>query len=268
MIWDGFLGEYFKELQEDCYKKYKEIFGLYEEFNNFLHTMSAKLSSKYNDLRGIVILTVFSKAIKTFQSIYILFRNCLASDGACLTRVLFEEMLIIGYCCKGEKEFKEYIALEIYKKIKLHNIIDTYPDVFETLSSEKGELKRVRKLLEEKRKELGSKTEIKKLSMAREIGIPIIYETFYRKASDEVHTNPIILDEYCNFEKDGALESLSFLPRIKIIPKYFLSAMEFMVFICKFLSGYFGIPDVNSIEKYSDKLRKLDKHYTKNGEWL
>lgn len=257
----GFLEKDIEKFKKEVFVKYKEVFEFFEEFNHFLQKMKFTLKVKDSDAWGITIVALFIKSLETFQSIYILVRNCLSIDAENLTRVLFEEMVKIGYCCKGEDEFKRYMSMHLHNIIKTINAAKNNPDEFpEELFQ--------RKPLDERKKEIqdllnaeGNPKEINIENMAREIGVIKIYSSYYRSVSDSVHSNPKALEEYIILGTDGEIEKFSWGPRMEGIIIYVFTAIEFMLLICKFLSGLFGIPTERDISNFNVRKDKLVKKY-------
>ena len=208
----GFLGNDLNEYKEKVLKKYEELFTFYREFNLFLNKLRLDIAVNENDYSGTIMVAIFSKSLETYQSIYFLFRNCLLSPGASLSRVLFEELVSIGYCNEGKEEFYIYLARELYKKIKLMNVIENNPSLFPKEAYDPERIKKNREWIDNKVAEYGRPKEIGIQQMAQKIGLSSYYETYYRIACNEVHTEPYILDRYLNFSDEGFLESFSSRP--------------------------------------------------------
>ena len=99
--------------------KYKEVFDFYEDINQFLHKMKFKIDVKNNDLQGGTMAGLLCKSLTTFQAIYILFRHYLCNNAENLCRILFEEMVNIGYCSLGEDEAKRYLSLQLVNNFEI-----------------------------------------------------------------------------------------------------------------------------------------------------
>ncbi len=114
---NDYLNEVYKPYRQNLYSRYNEAFELFKEFNLFLHKILINIPLKDNNTQGKIIVALFVKSLSTFQSIFNLFKNYYLNDARNLTRVLFEEMVNIGYCSKGEGEIKRFRSLEIINQI-------------------------------------------------------------------------------------------------------------------------------------------------------
>jgi len=257
----GFLGKDIEKFKNEISIKYKEVFEFFEEFNHFLQGMKFDLKVKDFDAWRITIVALFIKSLETFQSIYILVKHCLSIDAENLTRVLFEEMVKIGYCSKGKDEFKRYISTHLHDIIKIINAAQNNPDEFpEELFKEKP--------LNERKEEIetmltaeGNPKEISIASMAREIGIIKLYNSYYRSVCGPVHSAPKSLEKYVITGKNGEIEKFTWGPRTEGIIMHLFTAIEFMLLICKFLSGLFGVPVERDISDFNVRKDKLVKKY-------
>ncbi len=251
----GFLGKDIEESEKEVSVKHKEVFAFFEEFNHFLQKMKFDLKVDLSDERKITIGALFIKSLETFQSIYILVRNCLSVDAENQTRVLFEEMVQIGYCCIGEEEFKRYMGIHLHDVLKMINAARNNPSEFPR------ELFQI-KSYEERKKEIntlfarqGNPRKISIEGMARKLSIIQFYNSYYRTVSIEVHTRPKSLEKYLIANRDGKVEGFYWGPRPDIMPLF--TTIDLMFRICKFLSGPFGVPaqkDILSFEKKVDEL--------------
>jgi hypothetical protein len=258
----GYLGKDIEKYKEEYFKNYKEIFILYEEINHFLQKAKFKLRVKDNNVQDISIVPLFIKSLETFQAIYILLRSYIFNDALNLTRILFEEMINLGYCAKGENECKQYIAKEIKNKIKMINVAKQYPAEFPEELFQRQPLGDRKKELEKMLQEIGKPKNVSIEHMARELNLGKLYQVYYRIVSNEVHSNPESLYKYCKIGEDGYIKEFSFGPKIeenKI--SVIFTSIEIMLIICKFLSDYFSIPEKEDYLKFNERKKELDKKY-------
>ncbi len=267
MDFEGFFGIDLDKYKRVVLKKYEELFAFHREFNHFLNKLRLEISVDDNDYSGIVMVGIFSKSLETYQSIYFLFTNSLLSPGASLSRVLFEEMVSIGYCNEGEKEFYTFLAKELYKKKKLMNVIERNPNLFPKEVSDPKRIRKNREWVKNKLAEYGDPNEISVQQMAQKIGLSFLYETYYRIACNEVHTEPYILDRYFMFSDEGFLESFSSEPETEGYARFCISSFEFMLRIINYLAMRFKTPSDDDLKKYNDKIKVLAEKYTENGSW-
>ena len=255
----GYLGEDITKYKEEYFKKYKEIFILYEEINHFLQKIKFKWQVKDNNIQDIYIVPLFIKSLETFQAIYVLLRNCIFNDTVNLTRILFEGMINLGYCAKGENECKQYIAKEIKNKIRMINAAKDHPEEFPEELFQRQPLGDRKKELEENLIEIGEPKNVSTEHMARELNLGKLYQVYYRTVSNEVHSNPGSLNKYCKVG-NGYIKEFKFGPKIEEnkVSAIFAS-IETMLTICKFLSDYFGVPKEEDYLKFNEIKKEIDE---------
>jgi len=258
----GYLGKDIEKYKEEYFKKYKEIFILYEEINHFLQKIKFKLQVKDNNIQDIYIVLLFIKSLETFQAIYVLLRNCIFNDAESLTRILFEGMINLGYCAKGENECKQYIAKEIKNKIKMINAAEQHTEEFPEELFQRQPLGDRKKELEKMLKEIESPKNVSTEQMARELNLGRLYQVYYRMVSNEVHSNPESLNKYCKVGESGYIREFKFGPEIEENKvSVIFTSIEIMLIICKFLSDYFSIPKEEDYLKFNEIKKEIDEKY-------
>ena len=258
----GYLGKDIEKYKEENFENYKEIFILYEEINHFLQKTKFELRVKDNKIQDTTLVLLFIKSLETFQAIYVLLRNCIFNDIESLTRILFEGMINLGYCAKGENECKQYMAKEIKNKIKMINAAEQHPEEFPEELFQRQPLGDRKKELEKILKEIGSPKNITTEQMARELNLGRLYQVYYRMVSNEVHSDPRSLNKYCKVDEDGYIKEFNFGPKIeKNKVSVFFASIETMLTICKFLSDYFGVPKEEDYLKFNEIKKEIDEKY-------
>lgn len=258
----GYLGRDIEKYKEENIKNYKEIFILYKEINYFLQKTKFKLRVKDNNIQDVTIVPLLIKSLETFQAIYVLLRNCIFNDAESLTRILFEGMINLGYCAKGENECKQYIAKEIKNKIKMINAAEQHPEEFPEELFQRQPLGDRKKELEENLIEIGEPKNVSIEYMARELNLGRLYQVYYRTVSNEVHSNPESLNKYCRVGEDGYIKEFNFGPKIeKNKVSVIFASIETMLTICKFLSDYFGVPKEEDYLKFNEIKKEIDEKY-------
>jgi len=258
----GYLGKDIEKYKEEYFKKYKEIFILYEEINHFLQKIKFRLQVKDNNIQDITLVLLFIKSLETFQAIYTLLRNYILNDAESLTRILFEGMINLGYCAKGENECEQYIAKEIKNKIKMINAAEQHPEEFPEELFQRQPLGDRKKELEENLIGIGEPKNVSIEYMARELDLGKLYQVLYRLVSNEVHSNPESLNKYCRVGEDGYIKEFNFGPKIeKNKVSVIFASIETMLTICKFLSDYFGVPKEEDYLKFNEIKKEIDEKY-------
>lgn len=276
----GFLGNDIKQYEDELKIKYKEVFNFYEEINHFLHKVKFGIELKNDDFQGGTIIGIFCKSLTTFQSIYILFKHYLCNNAENLCRILFEEMVNIGYCSLGKDETRRYLSLQAINRLRLIDkvndeenrkyFIKNYKEMFfkkksynerksellnylhssgvKEIFSKKGKPKKI--ILEERIKKVNSES------------IMSYYLTFYSMVSTGVHSSPDVLERYLLFDENGLMKELSWGPKAEqcgIHPIF--AAIHFMIISLEYIHKYFSFPKKEDISKFWERTQKLGSKY-------
>jgi len=276
----GFLGKDIKQYESKLMIKYKEVFDFYEEFNHYLHKMKRIIDVEKNDFQGGTIIGLFSKSLTTFQAIYILFKHHLCNNAEELCRILFEEMVNIGYCNLGKDEARRYLSLQVINKLKIMNIVNQknnkkyFPEnyiekFFEKKPYDKWESELVnylhslgvREIFDKngKPKAISLEERIKKVNSKV---IMNLYLTFYRIVSTGVHSSPEILERYLILDENDSIMEIRWGPKAENseITTLF-AAIHFMIIILEYLSDYFKIPEKKDTDCFFEKMKTLGCRY-------
>ena len=276
----GFLGKDIKQYESKLMIKYKEVFDFYVEFNHYLHKMKRIIDVEKNDFQGGTIIGLFSKSLTTFQAIYILFKHHLCNNAEELCRILFEEMVNIGYCNLGKDEARRYLSLQVINKLKIMNIVNQknnkkyFPEnyiekFFEKKPYDKWESELVNYLHSLGVKEIFDKNDKPKaISLEERIKkvnskvIMNLYLTFYRIVSTGVHSSPEILERYLILDENDSIMEIRWGPKAENseITTLF-AAIHFMIIILEYLSDYFKIPEKKDTDCFFEKMKTLGCRY-------
>jgi len=264
----------FGKLKKELLLEYKDIFSIYEELNYYLRETEKRIKkiAKYYEPQEMTIVTLSLKSIRTFESIYLLFRNCFYNDAFILLRVLFEEMIRIQYCCKGEKEYNKYRLRELsneIEKIKKALKIPESPLLLNILNVES--LDKIKEKLTERKEEYKDrlkksydKEELKVRKIAEETDNLELYFYFYPLASDELHSLPHSLGKYYSYGDNGKING--FLPRTKIEKcdiTIILAAISFILSSWKSILKLFNISEDEKISELTKKVNIISEKYYK-----
>lgn len=274
---DDYLSKVYLPYRQKLHSRYSEAFELFKEFNLFLYKELTNIPLKNNDNKGIFLVALFTKSLSTFQSIFNLFRNYYCNDAANLTRALFEEMVNIGYCSKGEDELKRFGSLEIINKIKLIEIIhkDFEKKNRNNFFKEKSYEKHKKELYDELHKlnieGLFSRKTNKPIPVTirqrverlKSSEILNYYKTYYKLVSGEIHSSPESLDKYLNFDNKGNLIEINCGPKAEEcnISKILFTSIRFMRIICNYLYDYFRVPKKEEINNFIKKFDAIVNKY-------
>ena len=276
----GFLGNDIKQYENILKTKYKEVFDFYEEINHFLNKVKFGIELKNDDFQSGTIIGIFCKSLTTFQSIYILFKHYLCNNAENLCRILFEEMVNIGYCSLGKDETRRYLSLQAINRLRLIDkvndeenrkyFIKNFKEMFfkkKSYNQLKSELLNylnslgVKEIFSKKGKPkiITLEERIKKLSSK---GIMSYYLTFYNMVSTGVHSSPDILERYLIFDENGLIKEISWGPKAEqceINPIF--AAIHFMVINLEYIHKKFSFPKKKDISKFWERTQKLGSKY-------
>jgi hypothetical protein len=218
-------------------------------FDALIKKTLLKLKNKFKNPRLAALASLFMKAEQTYKACRLLLKSSFIKDGEALTRVLYEEMLKIGYCSIGDNEYQSYLASEVEHSRRAVNSLICHP---EEVPDEFNELIN-KNLLQECKKNLDEKydcIEFKSVSletMARELDkknieddhvMMKLYNAYYRTVCNVVHTNPNALMPYLIFEDDGSIFLNPDFKSDRSGPE--LASIDFMLTIIKYISESFN----------------------------
>jgi len=241
----GFLGEEIEKYRQELLAKFEGRFAYYKKLNRFLNELKFKLTPPNDDVQRIAVVTLFVKALETFQATYVLASYGLTSDAEILNRALFETVATILYISKSEDNLKRYLAQDLYNKLKLIRIVRENPNQYSSQKIDPDKLTEAETTYRMQIKEIGNPRKIRIEAMIRETEIAHLYDPFYRSASGSVHSTPYSLEKYILDQKGKT--TVMWGPRDDEIDTVLSTAVEFMLIACKCLSGLFGNPKEEEI---------------------
>jgi len=276
----GFLGKDIKQYENKLIKKYKEIFDFCEELNYFFNKMKFGIDVKNNDFQGGTIIGIFTKSLTTFQAIYILFKHYFCNNAENLCRILFEEMVNIGYCSLGKDETRRYLSLQAINKLKKINIVNQKENKKYFTENDKEKFFKEKSYNEWKNElisylhslgveeifdkegdpvAINLEERIKKLNSK---GIMNYYLTFYRIVSIGVHSSPDILERYLIFDENRLMKELYWGPKAENCEiSSIFAAIHFMIINLEYINNYFGYPKKKDISKFWERTQELGYKY-------
>ena len=275
---NDYLSNVYKPYRQNLYSRYSEAFELFKEYNLFLLKEQINIPLRNSDKKGKIIVALFAKSLTTFQAIFNLFGNYYCNDANNLTRVLFEEMVNIIYCSKGEDEFKKFCSLEIIHKIEMLEIIHkdfkkkdrnnffkkkSYEERTKELYDKLYDLK-IEGLFDKKNKPkpITIRQRVERLKSSEILNY---YKTYYKLISCEIHSSPESLDKYFNFDNKGNLIEINCGPKTEEcnIAKIFFTSIRFMDIIFYHIINYFEIPKKKEINNFIKKFNAILNKYQK-----
>ena len=256
---EGFIGEGIKPYQKLIGRDYQVIFNLYREVHLFAQRFKYELKPTQVEVQKIIVVALFVKALLTYQSIYVLITNCLTNDAENLLRTLFDSVVRIKYCLKGEEFFERYAHSHNRKILGWLEEAKKHPDEFPPEMQTRGNIiKRIEEVKADL-KSAGDPKEIKTWEMAKECGLMKLYNTFYRTASDGVHANLSNLEQFLHIDEKKRVESFQLGPTLSkeniAFPSIF--SVELLLIAMGELAIFFGVKTIE--EEFSELARRKDE---------
>lgn len=118
---NGFLSQEIYDWIKENRSKYKDIFLLSEEINQFAHRILFQVNPHNNNEQELLIALLYNRALSTFQGIIILSERGLINEGKVLLRSLVEIMYALIASSKYEDIAKKYLLNDIHESSKMIN---------------------------------------------------------------------------------------------------------------------------------------------------
>lgn len=190
----GFLGDQIIDVKNSIFTQYKGIFLLAQEVNEFIIHEVDKFKF-YQHQEDIVIGTLFSKIITSYQAIIIILNHGLPNEACVLLRSLMESTFLIIASCKDENFYKDYIKSHHYQRMNLlKNTINSFSKDSNNQLLMDHEIDDIKKEYKESEK---FKLNIRKI--AKKAGLEDYYITNYWILSLSTHVSPISTEQYLTF---------------------------------------------------------------------
>lgn len=240
---NGFLGEEIVHYQKRVVDDYKDILNFYVQANQFAQKLKYELKTTSTEVQKVTLITLFIKALLSYQSIYVLVTHCLTDDAENILRTLFDLMVRIKYCSLKEENFKRYIYSHNYKILGWIEEAIKHPDEFPKEMQTKGNLTQRKEELKKTLKEAGNLKKLRTQDMAKECGLMRLYNSFYRVASDGVHGNPSVLESYVIYDATGNIESFQIGSALdkESIARPLIIGIELLLIAISDLANFFAI---------------------------
>jgi len=244
-----------KYVAKNIEKNKKVLFKM--KMDALIEMTKSKLTMNYKSFRLAVIAALFFKASKTYKACNALLKEGFAEDSEALTRILFEEMLKIGYCSIGENECNQFLDSDIKQSIKALNAIISNPkevpeEFFETIgnySLEELKKEKVSLLTKPDANEISIEAMVKRIdkeNQDKNYTMIKLYNVYYRSVCNVVHTNPNAITSYLIFKDNKSIDLNPNFEANKCHPE--MTSIEFMLMILNFISKVFGFPTNEEIE--------------------
>jgi hypothetical protein len=252
----GFLSPEAENIKKDIRKEFSNIFALVDEVNEFCYSVIALIKINSESLQDFLIATLLAKIMHGFQATIILAQYGLETDCKIVLRSLLDTIFVFGSICKDEKFVYEYLMSEKSNQLKLINAALNNQD---DLCIDLEIIDKLKKRKDRLKNEVDS-IKIKKFTsefLAKKAGLNSVYQTKYRELSIDVHTLPLSLDSFLDFDNDKNVESIKLGPGVNFIKTNLCSAIGVFLHAIGCICNLKQINKDDSIKKYEEKLKSI-----------
>lgn len=249
----GFLGKQIDEISDNIYREHKDFFDIAFELNAFANLTKHTLSANNKNGQQVISACLFIKILNGFQSVVLLLRKGLISEGKIITRTILESLFILKTICEDEEATQKYVITDEAKREKLLNIVldKTKADIFESIRENINpfDLERLKK----ENKARGVK-DISAWDWADKSKLLSHYETAYRVLSDEVHSTPRSLENYVQVNEKGDINAFDCRPQTKDLNRTLSTACIVLVMALESINELFAVNCSEQIQKFADEI--------------
>ncbi len=225
---NGFLGMEAENITQEILKKYKEFFNILFDINRFAHQILYSLEVNNKDSQQVITACLFGRFLITSQGAIILAKRGFDLDVLVILRVAFEVLVKMKKCCEDKNFISEYINSDEMDRLKFMKISHGYHGEFLSSLRKYATKEKERELREKIRnRNIQSFPSLKKL--AKSVGLSEYYDTFYRIASQAVHTAPRPLEKFIEVNGKEDISKLVYNPDDKNVSFYLLTLAEFLL---------------------------------------
>jgi hypothetical protein len=250
---DGYLSNEISGWEHDFEQRYVAKLQLAAEVNRLAHQVIFSIEITSTELKELLLSTLLSRQISTFQAFIIVARKGLIDQSEMLVRALAEVMFLVGAIRKDESFAEKWVLSdEISRKKSLVRLNDDRrrrgesPD--ETAVALIAELeKRIRD------------ESIEKLSterIAKLAGLESYYDTVYGFFSMAVHSSTRSLDKALQTDGSGRVTSVAYGPMLDGFDMHFDYAVSMTLYVLHEVLVHFN-KDPSQVEALQKKNNDL-----------
>jgi hypothetical protein len=207
----GFLSEDIVNFQKQIREQYAKYFDVIHRVNAFCQQAKFRLSVHTRDGQEMIAACLIIKLLNDMQAALLLAERGLASQTRTLIRTGVEAFIILANVCSVDGFWRSFIYSDQIARRKLLVAIRDNPSTWfdEVRSHVTPEL--IDQLNQEIREH--GITEEKIRQLAHRVDLMVLYDGPYRLYSQNVHSSPRSLEEYCQFDQNEELAGFVWSPQ-------------------------------------------------------
>jgi hypothetical protein len=198
---DGFLSEDTQKGREISRATYAEVFAVAEGVNRLAMRLQREAGvGRLHGQQAYLVNVLFVRCVEIFQSIVLMLEIYHVPAAKVLTRALLEAVFKLVAIASKECVVKNYFAAHYENLLKrFHAVRDSKDEQINRMFDKKD----VIAAIEDVKKKKNSEKAFSTFDFAREAGMEVYYQTFYRIYSDSAHSGAAALDEHFDTEDEN-----------------------------------------------------------------
>jgi hypothetical protein len=253
-------------MMEQIREKYKELFLLCDEINEYAKNIASQIKPDKESLQEQILLYLFVRMQEGARATITLVKEGFDNDAAATLRNVFESLVLLKLCCDDNNFVKEYFLYPEAQNLEfLEKALREPSDEFNKYLLEGG-IERglnVDEYVAEK-KDMFSKLKInhmeilKKLRnkrrLAENAGLTELYKTLYSVTSDSTHISAKTIIRYLKTDKNGEIIGLDAGPHDIHARLHLSTVLSLLLFAIKTINRFFGLNEDKAINHYEKRL--------------
>lgn len=233
---NGFLSDAISGWEEDFEKRYAAKLQIATEANRLAHEVIFSIAIISSDLKEILLSTLLSRQISTFQAFIIVARKGLIDQAEMMVRALAELMFLVGAIRKDERFAEKWVLSDEISRKK--NLVRLNADRCRRGEQpDEGAVALIAELEKRIRDE-----RIEKLSteqIAKRAGLESYYDTVYGLFSLAVHSSTRSLHKALQIDDSGKVTSVTYGPVLDGFDMHFDFATSMTLYVLHEVSLHF-----------------------------
>lgn len=253
----GFLGQEYTKYYQHIRRKFKAIFLLAEEINQFCHELADKIQPNSKNLQQILVTLLFLRTLETFQGSIILAKKGMVSPCRMLVRCMIDSMSALVKISKDNEFAKTFILsyeydrkrmLRFAKELDIKQFYQSNPDFdFDQ------EISKIQTKIEEQKIQ-----KINSEKLLNDSGLFQIYGSAFPILSESVHSTIMDLENtYLELTENNIIKSINYGPKIIDLDKILFTATHIIIKMLESINDLYDLEIKGSIESFSKRLIEI-----------
>ncbi|MFA5780576.1 MAG: DUF5677 domain-containing protein [Elusimicrobiota bacterium] len=203
----GFLGKEIEGYKQNIENKFKDIFELAYELNEYAQKIKFKFIIHNKDGQEVIAASLFIRILNGFQGAVILLKYGLTIESVVIVRSTLETLFVLKRICDDREYVRDYVKSDEKKRLKLMNIAHRNPSaLFESLRQYATE-----EIITELKSKITKENidEIQLETLAVKAGMRDYYDGVYRILSGISHPTPRAIEKYAVVDENRDVKSFN-----------------------------------------------------------